>query len=109
MKNRTIVYSDECVEFIDSLDQRAAEKLSYIVSIIATADMVSTKFIKKLTNTLFYELRISVANEIRIIIFALDDLNINNATQIVFLNGFIKKSTKDYSEYIKRAENILKK
>ena len=54
---------------------------------------VSKKFVKKLVTSHLYELRVSVDNEIRIILFAADNDNINLATKIIALNGFIKKST----------------
>ena len=52
-------------------------------------------------------MRIPVDNEIRIFLFAIDNKNINLATNIIALNGFIKKSTKDYEKQIKKAQNIL--
>ena len=56
-----------------------------------------TKFVKKLVGTDFFELRVSVDNE-----------NINLATSIILLNGFVKKSTKDYEKEITKAINILR-
>lgn len=53
-------------------------------------------------------MRISVDNEVRVILFAVDNDNINLATSIIFLNGFIKKSTKDYEKEIIKAINILR-
>lgn len=70
---------------------------------------IPTKFVKKLSNTDFYELRISVENEIRVILFSCDNDNINLANKIIFLNGFVKKSTKDYGAEVAIAINILKK
>lgn len=48
-------------------------------------------------------------NEIRVILFAADNENINMATRVVLLNGFIKKSTKDYDKEITKAINILRR
>lgn len=109
MKNRTVIYSEEYKNFTKSLDNRSIEKLNYITAIIETSDVISAKFVKKLVNTVFYELRLSVANEIRIILFSVDDENINQSTQVVFLTGFVKKSTKDYAKQIEKAEAILNK
>lgn len=53
-------------------------------------------------------MRISVNNEVRIILFSADNENINLAKCIIFLNGFIKKSTKNYEKAIDRAINILR-
>lgn len=55
----------------------------------------------------FYELRISINNEYRVLLFSVDHENIMEATQVDFLNGFIKKSTKDYSKQISMAKKIL--
>lgn len=62
---------------------------------------------KKLKNTKFYELRIKAGNEYRVVIFAIDHLNFSECTQAVCLNGFIKKSNKDYVKEIKEAEKNL--
>ncbi|MBQ8441813.1 MAG: type II toxin-antitoxin system RelE/ParE family toxin [Bacteroides sp.] len=69
---------------------------------------IPTKFVKKLTNTDFYELRITAENEVRVILFTADNDNINLAKHVIFLNGFIKKSTKDYDKEITKAINILR-
>lgn len=69
---------------------------------------LSSKFVKKLVGTDFFELRVSVDNEIRVILFAVDNDNINLATSVILLNGFVKKSTKDYDKEITKAINILR-
>lgn len=62
-----------------------------------------------LENTDLYELRVSLGNnEYRTILFAIDASNVIEATKIILLNGFQKKSTKDYDKQIKRAIRILK-
>ena len=58
-------------------------------------------------DTDFYELRISVGNEYRAILFTIDHDNIVQAEQILLLNGFMKKSTKDYKKEIQKAQHIL--
>lgn len=105
---RTLIYSKEYMEFAQSSSPRTQDKLRYATSILEYARPISAKFVKKLTNTDFYELRISVENEVRVILFSADNDDINLAKNIIFLNGFIKKSTKDYDKEIKRAINILK-
>jgi hypothetical protein len=65
--------------------------------------------VKKLVGTDLYEMRVSVGfNEYRSILFAIDHKNIIQAKKIVLLNGFLKKSSKDYDKQIKKAINILK-
>lgn len=104
---RNLLYSEEFVQFKQTLGQRALEKLDYCISILQHEMPLSQKFVKKILSSDFYELRISVDNEIRVILFAIDNLNINLATKILILNGFVKKSNKDYDKQIKKAYNIL--
>lgn len=55
-------------------------------------------------------MRASVGNnEYRTILFAVDKSNIIESTKIVLLNGFLKKSTKEYRKQIELAQSILKK
>ncbi len=39
----------------------------------------------------------------------MDNENVMQATEIILLNAFMKKSTKDYQKQIRLAENILNK
>lgn len=71
--------------------------------------VVHAKLAKRLVDTEFYELRISVRNEHRIILCAVDHLNLVEASRIVLLNGFLKKSKKDYKKAIKSARKLLDK
>ena len=53
-------------------------------------------------------MRVSVGtNEYRTMIFAVNHKNIIQATEIILLNGFLKKSTKDYRKQIEKAIKIL--
>lgn len=81
--------------------------MEYCISILQNAMPLSQKFVKRIISSDFYELRVSVDNEIRVILFAADNENINLATEVIMLNGFVKKSSKDYDKQIKRAYNIL--
>ena len=69
--------------------------------------MLLTKLVKKLIGTDFYELRISTENEWRVIVLAIDDDNFIECENILLLNGFMKKSTKDYGREIKKAQMII--
>ncbi|MBR5297920.1 MAG: type II toxin-antitoxin system RelE/ParE family toxin [Parabacteroides sp.] len=64
-------------------------------------------FTKYLLICFFYELRISVGYECRVILFSIDHENFIEAEHILLLNGFMKKSTKDYKKEIQKAEQIL--
>lgn len=106
---RNVILSPDYVEFVEQSAHRTRDKLRYAVALLETIVPLPTKFVKKLTNTDFYELRITVDNEVRVILFAVDNDNINLASTLVVLNGFVKKSTKDYDREIARAVNILRK
>jgi hypothetical protein len=106
---RHVAYSNEFALFYEALDDRTKEKFDTAVSVLKTVYLVSAKFVKKLVNTNLYEMRVSVSfNEYRTVIFAVDHDNIIQSTKIILLNGFLKKSSKDYDKQIKRAINILK-
>lgn len=76
--------------------------------IIRTQKVLNSKFVKKLDSTIFYEARISIgSNEYRTVLFAIDSTNIIESKSVLFLNSFLKKSTKQYKFEIKEAEGIL--
>ncbi len=105
---RNLILSPAFREFEQGSNLRTREKLRYAISILETVYPIPTKFVKKLIGTDFFELRVSVDNEIRVILFTLDNDNINLATNIILLNGFVKKSTKDYDKEITKAIHILR-
>lgn len=104
---RRIIRSLEFDEFYESSPKRVREKLNYALNIIAEIKVVSTKLVKKLIGTDFYELRISTENEWRVIVLAIDDDNFIECENILLLNGVMKKSTKDYGREIKKAQMII--
>ena len=106
---RQVLSSDEFNSFYLELDKIAQEKFKQAIDIIKTIYVINTKFVKKLVNTNLYEMRVSVGfNEYRTVIFAVDHENIIQSTKVILLNGFLKKSSKDYDKQIKKATNILK-
>ena len=94
-------------EFYGSLNPRTIKKVDYILDQIRYERNVSTKFVKHLVNTNFYEMRISVDNEYRVILFTIDNTNFINANVVVVLNGFLKKSTADYDKQIAKANKMM--
>ena len=52
-------------------------------------------------------MRVSIGNEYRVIIFTIDNASFIEAKEVLLLNGFMKKSTKDYKAQIKIAERII--
>ena len=104
---RKLIRSKEFDEFYKSLPSNAKNKVLYAINILAEFKVINSKLVKKLVDTDFYELRISVGNEYRIILFTIDHENIIEAEQVLLLNGFIKKSTKDYKKELEKAQHIL--
>ena len=105
---RIILRTPEFDEFYGSLSEKVKEKFDYVFHVIQSVYNISTKFIKHLENTNLYEMRISVGtNEYRSILFAIDHNNVIEAKRIILLNGFLKKSTKDYKKQIGIAIKIL--
>lgn len=94
-------------EFYGTLNSRTKKKVDYVFDHIRTERNVSTKFVKRLVTSDFYEMRISTDNEYRVILFAINNDSFINANEIVVLNGFVKKSTADYDKQIARAVKIM--
>lgn len=82
-------------------------KIEYVLDVLITQPVINAKIAKKLINTSLYEIRIQVNNEYRILCFTIGHDNISQAKHILFLNAFLKKSTKDYDKEIKKALKIL--
>jgi len=106
---RTIYESKSFEEFYFSLNDRTRKKIDYVLQIVQDENIVSSRFVKNIISSDFYELRISTDNEYRIIIFTIDNDSFINSTKIILLNGFIKKSESDYAKQVKVAKNILSK
>ncbi|MDI6400618.1 type II toxin-antitoxin system RelE/ParE family toxin [Balneolaceae bacterium ANBcel3] len=104
---REIAITEFCLDFIDKQGKRVSDKFFQLILIMEEFEIVHSKFVKKLQNTKFYELRIKAGNEYRVIVFAIDHVNFSESKKAVCLNGFVKKSNKDYLVGIKKAERIL--
>lgn len=108
-KIRKVIYTDEFMDYCWSLDAKLREKYSYIVNIIETQKVVNEKFVKKLVGTPYYEARVSFgSNEYRSVIFTIDKESFVECTRLLFVTGFLKKSTKDYKKEIGKADRIIK-
>lgn len=105
---RIIHRTPEFDQFYFSLPQKVREKFEYVFKVVQSVYNISTKFVKHLENTDLYELRVSIGNnEYRSILFAIDHDNLIESTKIILLNGFLKKSTKDYKKQLDKAITIL--
>lgn len=106
---RTIFRTDEFERFYDSLNDKVKDKFEYTFGLVQTVYVLPVKYVKHLDGTDLYEMRISVgSNEYRTVLFAIDNSNVILSTKIILLNGFLKKSTKDYDKQIAKAIRILK-
>lgn len=107
---RNIIFSDEFEEYYASMSEQIKKKYDYALEIVKSQYVVSSKIVKSLENTDFYELRISISsNEYRTIILAVDHDNFIQSKNVLLLNSFLKKDTKQYKAEIKKAENIVKR
>ena len=105
---RETIHSVEYDEYYASLDEKAKAKYDYVEMIIKTQYVVNKKFVKNLEDTEFYEARVSVGNnEYRTIIFAVETLSFMESKRVLFLNSFLKNSTKQYKGEIEIARKIL--
>lgn len=105
---RVVYKTPQFEAFYNSLPPRVQTKFKYVIDVVTTIYDVSTKFVKHLNDTDLYEMRVSVgSNEYRTILFAIDKANIIESTKIILLNGFLKKSNKDYRKQIEIAQSIL--
>ncbi|MBL0191838.1 MAG: type II toxin-antitoxin system RelE/ParE family toxin [Saprospiraceae bacterium] len=106
---REILISDECIEFVSKSNIRVKTKFNYLIEVIGEQKIIHKAIVDKLVNSRFYELRIKADNQIRIIIFSIDNENFNESKKIILLNGFIKRTNKDYIKALKVAEYLLTK
>ncbi len=104
---RRVIRSREFDAFFERLPSGVQEKMLYALTVISDIKVVSTKLVKKLVGTEFYELRISMKNEYRVILLAIDSDSFIESGQVLLLNGFVKKSTKDYRKEVDKARRIL--
>ena len=107
---RKIIFSDEFEEYYASLNELLKKKYDYALQIVKSQYVVCSKIVMSLENTDFYELRICISsNEYRTILLAIDHDNFMQSKNILLLNSFLKKDTKQYKAEIKKAENIVKR
>lgn len=105
---REIKITPECHVFIGEQSQRVLDKFYEVIAVLIGIQVVGAPYIKKLTNTRFYELRIKAGQEYRFVLYPVDHENFTLAKKVICLNGFVKKSTKDYRKAISRGNELLK-
>lgn len=104
---RDIRRTKEFDDFYMIQSARVQSKYDYVLQVVRSQYVVNTKFVKRLENTPFYELRISVStNEYRTVIVAIDSDDFMSSTKVLLMNSFLKKSTKQYKSEINKAYEI---
>ena len=107
---REATYTEEFDEYYQSLPQKVREKYDYVFEIMFTKYVVSTKFVKRLEKTEFYEMRVFLGNnQYRTVLFAIDAENFMECKRMVMLNSFVEKGSKQYHAEIQKAQRLLKK
>ena len=107
---REVLKTEEYELYFLLLDARTKIKYDYVIQLMQTQKIVSEKFVKKIRNTEFYEVRISIGtNEHRTMLVAIDNANFIEATQVILLNSFLKKDDKQYKREIEKARSIIRR
>ena len=96
---RELILTPEFEEYYSSVTDKVREKYDYVMYILRTQRVVSTKFVKLIEKTNLYEMRVAVGNNAS---------NVIECSQVILLNGFLKKDTKQYKAEIEKAKKILK-
>lgn len=103
MKRFEVIYLLEAIEFLESLEKKAAEKLIFNIS--KSQAVNDAKVFKKLKNSNIWEFRAEYSNnEYRL--FAFWDKRRN--TMVVCTHGILKKTQKTQKKEIEKAERIRK-
>jgi len=96
-----VLYSDEVIEFLRSLDQKAASKIQYNIN--KSAYNQDKDLFKKLVGTNIWEFR-TLYNGTQYRILAFWDTD--NETLVLTTHGFVKKTQKTPQREIDKAEAI---
>ena len=72
---REIKITPECHAFIAEQPQRVLDKFYEVITVLIEIQVVGAPYVKKLTNTGFYELRVKAVQEYRIILYHMDHEN----------------------------------
>lgn len=96
-----IVYSKEAIDFLESLDERAREKIAYNIS--KAMYVVDKELFKKLKGSDIWEFR-TLYNGTAYRLLAFWDSD--SETLVIATHGFIKKKQKTPEKEIAKAERI---
>jgi len=100
---KIIVFGEHFWEFYNKQTPKIKERINWTIKLIKTVDRVPQKYLKNITGTTLYELRIiSGTNIYRIFSF------FDKGRLVVVLNGFQKKTQKTPKNEIKLALKLQK-
>ena len=90
MKRKIIFYGNYFLEFYSKQDEKAKNKIDFVLDLIRNIDRVPIKFLKYLESTDgLYEIRVKAGNKnIRILCF------FDEERLVILINSFIKKTAK---------------
>ncbi len=100
MIREIITFGNYFEEFLQTLNAKEVKKLDYLLSLLATEQILSQKIVKHIRDDI-YELRMLYNGNIYRVFFIFDDGNI-----VVLFHGFQKKTQKTPSTEIKKALKI---
>ncbi|MEO9474082.1 MAG: type II toxin-antitoxin system RelE/ParE family toxin [Cyclobacteriaceae bacterium] len=100
---KVIIFGEHFWEFYNMQTPKIKERINWTIKLIKTVERVPTKYLKNITGTNLYEMRmISGTNIYRIFCF------FDKGKLVVVLNGFQKKTQKTPRNEIKLAEKLQK-
>lgn len=100
---QVIIYGNYYWEFYYEQTQKVRERIDWTIGIIEDLDIIPEKYLKHITGTDLYEIRVSSGNNIfRIFCF------FDKGKLVIVLNGFQKKSQKTPANEILKAVKLKK-
>ena len=105
MKRFEVLFSEESLVFLETLDYKAREKILYNIK---KAQLLNDKKLFKKLNDEIWEFR-TIYNKKHYRIFAFWDKSAGKDVIIIASHGIVKKSSKVPTNEMKKAENIRKR
>lgn len=100
---QVIIYGNTYWEFYYKQNVKIRERINWTIGIIEQLDLIPEKYLKHLTGTDLYEIRVSSGNNIfRIFCF------FDKGKLIILLNGFQKKTQKTPANELAKAMKLKK-
>jgi|SRR5215204_4271249 len=100
---QVIIYGKYYWEFYYKQTQKVRERIDWTIGIIEDLDIISEKYIKHITGTDLYEIRVSSGDNIFRIFYFFD-----KGKLVVVLDGFQKKTQKTPANEILKAVKLKK-